>query len=529
MSLEIRRSGNLIEVVGGAGFEYMLEPRLSYWHRVHYRGQVLRERQRTLQAWKIANDPRAAKFRPNMDLVRMKLYQIQGPNLACPAGLKSRVTALLDSQGVLWNYVDLRSRKLPPMAFNRLAELPGGLQFRHRQDEVLTTIDGTGMDNLIIVAPTGYGKSHLARLLAAVYPKSNLLFITPGLDVVRGFYEAMQPVVPAPDLGLVTGSKHQPDRRVVVCSLDSVHKTYMSRADLIVGDEVHEFGAAEAQKNLCGQFTEAKWLGLSASFPCRGDGADDVVEAMFGPKTLEISYQEAAEHKAVTPLCVLVLEIGPIPGYSNLTDDPDAWARKAYWRNDVRNKIYAEFLTHGLGQYVPVEDPQILCMVETIDHAFELRKHLPDYRLVYAVQGDQEQWSKRKKQFANRKLWKSDADDVTDAVRNQLRLDFQAGTLRRAISTHCWAQGVNFVQLSVLARLDGATAKNLNIQIPGRLSRLSDGKEYGFLVDSDDGYDDKAAEKSQRRIAFYASMGWKIIRIPVGIQTATLFDGKSHG
>jgi superfamily II DNA or RNA helicase len=507
--LVIRRSGNLIEVVGGAAYEQMLRPSLVYQHRQSYHGPALLARKRFIQSE--AQAGRTAGINPYLDFFDMPLYVVQGGNLGFPAGLKARVTQLLDANGVAWTFQDLRSRRLPPADYARLAELPDGFDFRYRQDEVLALIDST--EGCVIDAPTGYGKSHIAVRLCKTYPHSRIVIASPGVDLVRGLYERLHSVGVF-DVGRVGDGHCESAARVTLASADSLHRVNLEQADLLVYDECHTAGTPERQRQLA-RFTEAKMIGFTAS-ASRGDGSWDVVEAIFGPIEMRVSYQAAAANNAVCPIKVLMVEIGEVPGYKNPYDG-EAWKRRAYWRNDYRNATIAATLQQLVPQYLANDpDPQTLVMVETVDHAYELRQQLPNYQIVYATLTPD-----RQRQLQQRKLWQPNEQILNDANRDVLRKQFEDGVLRRAISTFTWKQGVNFAGLAVLFRADGGDSDVNNIQIPGRLSRLKDGKDFGLLVDTIDRFDPKAYRRSQGRMKDYRSLGWQIIKTSIQLPTSS--------
>lgn len=64
----------------------------------------------------------------------------------------------------------------------------------------------------------------------------------------------------------------------------------------------------------------------------------------------------------------------------------------------------------------------------------------------------------------------------------------------------------------MLIRADGAPGKIQSGQIPGRLSRISEGKEKGILVDFVDGFDPWAARRAVLRLQSYRKKGWTILR-----------------
>ena len=51
------------------------------------------------------------------------------------------------------------------------------------------------------------------------------------------------------------------------------------------------------------------------------------------------------------------------------------------------------------------------------------------------------------------------------------------------ISTHCWKQGVDFPELSVVVNAGGGGSDIIAKQVPGRASRAADGKDRAYIVD----------------------------------------------
>ena len=516
--INIIRNANMLELhsVPPAVQEYLFT-NLSYTHRQTYHGFQLVQRKRLLDQLRLANDPRAGSFKPHIDFTSVVLvaeHPMRPGVLVCPAGLYLRVCGILAGLRIETTLVDKREKRLPPANFANLARYPQLCNFRYKQAEALAVIDGS--DGGIVVAGTGYGKTHICRLLPVVYNKSRILICTPGLSTLRALHREMTLLPYGNDVGLVGDGKKQINKRVILASADSLKHVPISNMELVIGDECHEYAAPSHQAQLS-RVTDAKFIGFTASHDVRGDGADMVVEAIFGPKLLEISYQEAEANDAVVPIRVLMLEIGPIVGYNN-TADGVKWERQCFWQNTVRNQAFAAAMRGELGSFDAGLNPQLLCMTRTTEHAFELRRYLPDWPIVYAEPADKVAFENRVERFKQMGLW-HDSDVVcTDAVRDQAEQDFAAGVLRQCISTGCWKQGVNFVNLNVMARLDGSAGEIDNIQLPGRLSRIDGVKEEGVLIDSLDRFDEKAEQRSLKRMRSYRSRGWKVEVVKVNPQ-----------
>lgn len=99
---------------------------------------------------------------------------------------------------------------------------------------------------------------------------------------------------------------------------------------------------------------------------------------------------------------------------------------------------------------------------------------------------------------------------ITTKEKEELRQKFESGELKKVISTTTWKEGVDFEQLEYLIRADGATSEVNSTQIPGRLSRLFDGKRNGILIDFRDEFNDWARNRTARRLTTYRGHGWQI-------------------
>ena len=181
----------------------------------------------------------------------------------------------------------------------------------------------------------------------------------------------------------------------------------------------------------------------------------------------------------------------------------------------MRNKLFASAIKGELGDLGLGADPQTLCMTKTTEHAFELRRFLPDWPIIYAEPSDKSAWDVRIEKFKQAGLWGDTDVMCTEEIRTQAELDFSSGALRQCISTGCWKQGVDFVHLMMMARLDGGASETDHIQLPGRLSRIDGVKTAGLLLDSLDRYDEKAEQRSLGRMRSYRSRGWDVTTLKI--------------
>jgi superfamily II DNA or RNA helicase len=273
--------------------------------------------------------------------------------------------------------------------------------------------------------------------------------------------------------------------------------------DLIFVDEGHEACADEFATALS-RFTKARMWMFSASWDLRLDKKDMRAEALAGPIRHVVTYAEAEAHGMVVPIEVVWtdvnMDVNPCADFEDV-----AKKRHGFWRNEYRNKLIAR----DARQFAA--DTQVLITVETVEHALELKRHLPEFKLMFAVQGEEDdQWCK--------KNYPNEYRSMTDARRATITKAFEGGKLKRVIATTVWNVGVNFKHLEVLIRADGGGTPINDTQIPGRTSRPNkalvklDGeviKQVGLIRDYKDQFDRGFQQRAARRAKSYEKHQWK--------------------
>ena len=99
---------------------------------------------------------------------------------------------------------------------------------------------------------------------------------------------------------------------------------------------------------------------------------------------------------------------------------------------------------------------------------------------------------------------------LTAKQKEELRRKFESGELKKVIATTTWKEGVDFEQLETVIRADGSSSKVVNTQMPGRLSRLFEGKASGKLIDFRDEFNDWARNRTNVRLRVYREHQWSV-------------------
>lgn len=401
----------------------------------------------------------------------------------------------------------LAARGLPVDVTERVADGLGEpylvpvkfVQWRERQKEVFIALLANYRG--VIVCPTAFGKTFLIKQLAKVYPKAQIAITLPQKDVCEKIYEDLRMEL-GHEVGMLGGGRNALARITVVVS-KSLHKLPKD-INLLLVDECHslmtDLYIAELNK-----FRRARMFGLTASNSGRSDGADGLIQAVFGPVLVDVSYQQGVAGGNIVPLEVRMYDQPDGPDVSNRGLLPSQVNRLGIWTNRQRNDRLVR-VVRSIEQEIGAEE-QILIMVDTVEHAYLLGQLLPEY---VVVSGDTD--ADRVATLVKRGTITADQQVCTPEMRRAYREQFEKHTLKRAIATKIWKQGVDFRDLAVLVRADGSASGIDAVQIPGRLSRLGDKteKSMGILVDFKDTFSKNLLGRSLARLRVYRSKGWTI-------------------
>jgi superfamily II DNA or RNA helicase len=419
-------------------------------------------------------------------------YKEHDGGLVASAGFLPRIVKTLRADGVDVKFEDLREKRLPEPDYSRLDKLWEG------QDDMISAI--VANDCGIVESPTASGKGFVIRQLCKLWPQAKIIICSYTIDIVRQLYTDLSEMFPVHEIGMVGGGMHDARRRITCVVDKSLERCNLDGCDLFIYDEVHRAGAEETKK-LIGRVRNAKMIGFSASPKGRGDNTDMEVEALFGPVIYKQTYQTSQASGNIVPIRAYIFSTANCPDRQYMSTT--ALERNLIWKSYERNSIIVsavDWVIKELGG-----DPQILITVKTVTHAVYLGKLLPSFELVYAQMSaeDRDEW-------ARKGLIGAFKHPLTSERRRLLYDEFRAGKLRRAIATSIWSTGVDFKGLNVLVRADAQASTIANIQLPGRVSRTSDGKDVGILIDFNDVFNQTLAGRAQKRMAIYRKKGWEL-------------------
>ena len=179
-------------------------------------------------------------------------------------------------------------------------------------------------------------------------------------------------------------------------------------------------------------------------------------------------------------------------------------------KEDLRvDKIYHIDNEIWVSQPVLGKDEKVFAQVKPTDQIISLQRLFADYVKIDGTPCGAPQQVDRTIGDADMNQYKLKPKDVT-----RIRKDFESGELKKLIATNIFSEGVNFIHLKYLIRADGETSKISNTQIPGRLSRLCEGKDCAYLIDFVDHFSPWAYQRSIARFNNYKESGWTEGTIP---------------
>jgi superfamily II DNA or RNA helicase len=427
-----------------------------------------------------------------------KLFRVENGQVVLLAGYLARMVRRLHKLGCPVKLLDASPpRKRPNCYEPQWDNLKGRIEFRPRQEECLSIVSKAPCG--VIKAVTGFGKTTMIGAAALLFPEARIDVVTKSVDVAERIVRSLKRLLPK--VGMIGDGYRQRERVTVITAGSLSHAD--GDADFLFADEVHQLATVNFSTGLAARYRNSRNFGMSATPYARMDNAHAVLEPLFGPLVFDLPYQQAVELGLVVPVRVTWLPIrlshNPAERYNNRV----ARKRHGVWTNYERNRIIAA----AVNEYPA--DHQILILVETIEHAVHLGRHLPDFTLVYSQMSPQD-CAKYKKL----KYLPTDYRPLNDYQKHDLRSQFEAGTLRRVIATDVWSTGVDFEQLNVLVRADDRDSDIVDVQGPGRVSRIytaPDGtvKEFGEVLDCMDTFDPTFYRKSVGRRNSYKLLGWE--------------------
>lgn len=335
-------------------------------------------------------------------------------------------------------------------------------------------------------------KTTLMVNYAKAYPGVPIVVIAPGVDLctqLRDDFTGSRGVGDREVKLICSGSRNKEMSYdgITICSADSVDKLDPGVVRLLLADEPHALVTDRRVSAINKAFPIARRIGFGATLKGRFDGADDLIEGLFGPVLAERTYLEAVEEGAICPLAVIFI---------------DRWLDRAYGNRDRAYKqllfenAHMANLTARLCNEVIPQHFQTMLFIKNEKQAELYRNEIGvDTTIAMA-----------------KRMSVKEREHVTELMRTDV--------IKRCLCTDIYVQGVTFSDVRVLINCEAGGNNTTAIQKPGRLAEIRPGKKCGIVFDfffkDASGNLDKAAclvrDSFNRQLA-YNEKGYSVIHV----------------
>jgi superfamily II DNA or RNA helicase len=309
----------------------------------------------------------------------------------------------------------------------------------------------------LIGAPTRFGKTFGMEAIVRAFPHAVTVITAPGVDLCRQLLEHFKTAFPHRDVrGVFSGScssKQSDD--ITVCSIDSLDKMDPNITELLIIDEPHAAVSDERLPKVA-SFVRARKYGFGATLKGRFDQKDRLIEGLIGPVISNVTYRQAVDYKAISPLKVIFVKIpfskDTLPG--NFLDRDIVYQRLL-----TQSSRTAAVVKKMMDEVIP-QDWQTMAFIRDEKQAEFFMAHAMPPTGTIAM--------------AKRMKTKERAAVTKGIVDNEIV---------RVLASNIYVQGLTFPDLRVVINLAGGGANTTAIQKPGRLLQTRPGKNYGVMFD----------------------------------------------
>jgi DNA repair protein RadD len=326
---------------------------------------------------------------------------------------------------------------------------------RHLLDQIDRAIEA-GCRRLMIQAPTGFGKTIIAAIIADMILKAGkrMIFVAPALSLidqtVEKFYrEGIW------DVGVIQASHPLTNfaRPIQIASLDTLRRRQIPHADLIIIDEAHRQSEFIAKWLKSSALADVPVIGLSATpwSPGLGKLYDKLIIAATTQELIEAGY--LSKFRVFAPSSPDLSKVRTIAG-----DYHEGDLSKAMDKSALVADVVETWITRAKGR-------PTLCFAVDRAHAKNLQQKFiasgikAEYIDAYTIALEREAIAKR----------------------------FHKGEVEIVCSVGCLTTGIDWdVRTVILAR--PTKSEMLFVQMIGRGLRTADGKDDCLILDHSDNH-----------------------------------------
>jgi DNA repair protein RadD len=330
-------------------------------------------------------------------------------------------------------------------------------EYQHRAIDSLRSAFAQGKQAVILVAPTGSGKTRTACEIASMAAERGkwVLIMAPRRELILQFSEALERLHVRHGV-IMAGEPSNRYATVQVASADTLwarrKRLALPKVDLLILDEAHLW-LAETRSKLVSEFPDAKVVGLTAT-PARGDGRG--LGAMFDSLVMTTGVRALTEQGYLVPARYFAPSKPDLEGIK-LNRDGDYVEKQLAARVD-QPKLVGDIVDNWM-RIAPGKSTAVFCT--TRSHS----RHVRDEFLRHGIRAEH-------------------LDGETDLEERKAILDrVRSGETTVLCNVFVATYGLDVPRLecAVLAR----PTKNITLylQIVGRVLRPAPGKTEAIVID----------------------------------------------
>jgi len=351
-----------------------------------------------------------------------------------------------------------------------------------RPDQIKMILSGLKNKRGILIAHTGYGKTHVAGgLMAGVdYP---CLFVVNSTDLLHQAYKDFSKWFSCYKIG--DGNKiFYPNKKVCIATIQTLKniKKIPINFNLIIVDEAHNITGINGQWKIISNINAGFVLGLTAT-PPKAKKEALALEGLIGPVIHDFTLSEGVKKGFVVPPYVEIY----------LIDDIET-KRTGDFSKDYTNEFYSGLINNkqrnkkiikiALNKFKKGESVLVFCSL--VEHIIELKKCIKKEDLKY---------------FSF--LTGNSSSEKRNNVKKLL------SKKRKIVISTIWKEGIDIPSLDCGILADVGKSYRKIMQSIGRMVRTFKGKKKCTVIDfNDGGY--YLLKHSNKRISEYKKMKWII-------------------
>lgn len=226
----------------------------------------------------------------------------------------------------------------------------------------------------IVKSATGSGKTSLMAFLISAFKDQNVIVLFNQKQLLVQCYEFLTKQLGMKNIGLAFGEGYIPSN-VMLCTVQSLHKivgTPAEKPDLLIVDEVHEFGSGGFNTKVIHSFPSASYrFGFTATVP-----SDNIklfnIEGAFGPVISSISTQELISEGYLAKPHIKVI---------NVNFDPSSLINLEYktaYQNLIVTNSIRNNLIKTICESIDHPSPKIAIITQSLEHTKILKDLIPN-------------------------------------------------------------------------------------------------------------------------------------------------------